>query len=897
MAKSRIRVFELAREIGVRSKDVLEKCRAEGLDVKNHMSSLSAGLEETIRDWFSEYEDGNEHTAVETAEHVDLEKAREEAKKTRRKKKKAEEPAAEEAAAEEEETPSEEADAGEAAAEAVTVAETEEGVADEAATGVAEEPVAETAAAPVTEAEEAVAAVEEPAPEGEPAPEEGKLRPAGPQVVPKPAKLEGPRVVRVEEPEYVARPRPRARPRPSKRPPAMPPPQVIKKSAEDEEKDRKTARKGRSRSPRRKGGADDREIQRRIKEWKEQDLQERADRIAGAGTGYYRRRVSRGQSGAKGFGLSGAGIKKGKVDIDEPITVKKLSEKTGIKVSEIIKKLMQAGTMASVNHVIDTDQAQNVVMDHEIELVVAKSFTDKEKLLEKLGKREKGEEVPRATVVTFLGHVDHGKTSLMDYIRDSRVAEGEAGGITQAMGSYRYDMEDRHVTFLDTPGHEAFTAMRSRGANITDVVTLVVAADDGVMPQTVEAINHAKAADVPIVVALNKIDLPNADINKALGQLAEYGLQPQEWGGNTEVIKTSAKTGEGIEDLLDVLTLEADILELKAEVDAPASGYVIEAFRDPSKGVLAKVLNMNGTLKSGDVVLAGTGYGFVRSIYDDWGKVIEEAGPAVPVTITGLNEIPEAGDEYYVVESIDRARTVAQETKERQRKQTLAAASSAPTSLEELFGKLDEQDSEEVALVLKADAQGSLEALKGALEKLSHEEVAVKIIHAGVGGETLSDVNLADVSNALVIGFNVSADQEARKLAEEKGVEILNYNVIYDIVKDVRNLVIEGLAPEIKVETLGQAEVRQTFKISRLGTIAGCYVTDGTINRNARIKVIRDGVVLDDNRTLDSLKRVKDDVREVKSGLECGLKIADFNDIKEGDIIECYQTVEVARTV
>ncbi|MCD4823103.1 MAG: translation initiation factor IF-2 [Phycisphaerae bacterium] len=908
------RVFELARELGVRSKDVLEKCRAEGIELKNHMASLSAGLEETIRDWFSEEAPGTEHTAVETTKHVDLEKAREKAKKTRRRKtkKQLEDEAIAEALAKEQEKQAEEEVAkAEEAATAVAAVEAETPVAEE----VTEQPA--TTAEPVAVAElvaekeePAEEPVEEPVEEPEEEPEEKPIVPAGPQVVPKPAQLQGPRVVRVEKPDYSPRPQPRQsyygetpmmgggrrggsladeRNRTGSGPAAP------VAGARGGAKQGPDAKKGTKRSPRRKTGrtGDAKVVGEKLKEWRNKDLQERADRIAGAGHGLRRRRATV----SRGGHVVSAGAKTGKVEIEEPITIKGLSAVTGIKSTEIIKKLMGMGTMATINQTIETELAETIMLEFDIELVVAKAKTAEDELMEKLQAREKGEMATRAPVVTFLGHVDHGKTSLLDYIRKSTVASGEAGGITQAIGSYRHDFEDKHVVFLDTPGHEAFTAMRSRGASMTDVVVLVVAADDGVMPQTVEAISHAKAAGVPIVVALNKIDVSNANIQRALGQLAEHGLQPREWGGETEVIHTSAETGEGIDELVELLSLEAEILELKAEADAPASGYVIEAQMDPGKGVLTTLLNLDGTLRIGDVIMAGRGFGKVRQIYDDKGKPIKIAPPSTPIAITGLDEVPEAGDRFFVLPDLEKARSVAEERRSMDRARELAAASNAPTSLEELFGKIEAGEIHELPVLIKADVQGSIEALTGSLIKINTDEVKLNIIHTAVGGISTGDVTLAEASGALIIGFNVVADANARRLAEEKGVEIRLYRVIYEIIEDMRKALEEGLTPEIKEESLGRAEVRQVFKISRLGTIAGCYVVEGVAQRNAKVRIIRNNVVLEDERSLDSLKRIKDDAREVKAGLECGLKVAGYDDIKEGDILEFYKKVEIARTL
>jgi translation initiation factor IF-2 len=587
----------------------------------------------------------------------------------------------------------------------------------------------------------------------------------------------------------------------------------------------------------------------------------------------------------------------GKVEIEEPVTIKNLSAVTGIKVADILKKMLSLGMMATINQVIDRETTELIMADYPIELVVKEAKSAETVMLEKLDAREKGDLSARPPVVTFLGHVDHGKTSLLDCIRKTRVTAGEAGGITQHISSYRYDNDEKnvHVVFLDTPGHEAFTAMRARGANMTDVVVLVVAADDGLMPQTIEAINHAKAAKVPIVVALNKIDVPNANIQRALGQLAEHDLTPREWGGNTEVIRTSAITGEGIDALVETLSLEAELLELKAEKDGPAAGYVIEAEIDPGFGVLTRILILDGTLKLGDILVAGKGVGRVRTLRDDLGKTIKEAGPATPVEVAGLSELPEAGDRFFVVPTLDEARNVAEQRQEYNRTKELAAV---PThSLEALMGQIEAGETKELSLILKADVQGTIEAITGSLKKLGNNEARVRILHTGVGGITTGDVTLAEASKAIIIGFNVVAAAGSRQLAEAKSVDIRLYRIIYDIIEDVRRVLEEGLAPEIREEVLGRAEIRQVFKVSRVGAIAGCYVTDGIARRNAKVRIIRDNVVLEDGRTLESLKRFKDDAREVRSGMECGLKIAGYDDLKEGDQLEFYQKIEVARTL
>ncbi|MGC9453225.1 MAG: translation initiation factor IF-2 [Phycisphaerae bacterium] len=911
------RVFELARELGVTSKAVLDKCRAEGLDIKNHMSALSAGLEATVREWFVNPGGG---TAVEVAEHVDLEKERKKAQKQQRRRKKskteeAEEQTGEEAAAEQQPEEGEEQAATAAVAEAPP-AEAEQPTAEaEQPTEAAEAEEKEEAEEPEVEepkpeqppeagkveeeAEKAQKQPEEEPAEGEKEQEEEKeekpVGPAGPQVVPRPVKLKGPRVVRVERPEAVERPpRSRGGPRrggcggaPATAGTEAPPAPARKgKGGETEEKE---SRRSKRRSPRRRGrSADSGE---KIREWRDQDLAERSERLAAAmGGGLRRHRASVRRGGQE----SGPSVRQGKVEVEEPITIKNLSAATGIKSGDIIRRLMSEGVLATVNQVISADQAHAIAADYDIELEVKGGETAEDRLKERFEQRKEGK-TPRAPVVTMLGHVDHGKTSLLDYIRHTAVAAGEAGGITQHMGAYRLDQGESHVVFLDTPGHEAFTAMRARGANMTDVVVLVVAADDGVMPQTIEAINHARAAGVPIVVALNKMDVPNANEQRALGQLAEHGLQPQEWGGEVEVIRTSAETGQGIDNLVETLSLEAELLELKAEPDGPATGFVIESEMDPGLGVVARLLVRDGTLRQGDVVLAGSSYGRARQIRDDRGREISQAGPSSPVEISGLDEVPVAGDRFYVLEDIDEAREIAEQRRDRTRQKQLRG--SRGQSLQDLLSQIEAGESTQLPLIVKADVQGSIEALVGQLEKLGTDEVSVNILHRAVGGITTSDVTLAEASGALIIGFNVVADADARQLAEAKGIDIRTYRVIYDITEDIRKALEEGLAPEVREETVGRAEVRQTFKVSRLGTIAGCRVSDGVAARNAKVRVVRDNVVIADERNVESLKHYKEDAREVRSGMECGVKVAGFDDIQEGDVLEFYRQVEVSRTL
>jgi translation initiation factor IF-2 len=508
-------------------------------------------------------------------------------------------------------------------------------------------------------------------------------------------------------------------------------------------------------------------------------------------------------------------------------------------------------------------------------------------------------------VVTFLGHVDHGKTSLLDRIRRTRVVEGEAGGITQHIGAYRLEREGFAVTFLDTPGHRAFTEMRARGAQLTDVVVLVVAADDGVMPQTVEAINHAKAAGVTIVVALNKIDLPNADPNKVLGQLAEHELVPQEWGGDVDVIRTSAVTGDGLTELVDHLGMLSELLDLKADPTVPATGTVVESNMQEGVGVVARVLVQEGTLRPGNILVCGPGYGRVRSLTDDRGQRVAEAGPSTPVEVAGLDALPAAGDHFYQVKTLAEAKEAARETQQSLREQSLAAIRK-PRSLEEMFRERQEGQIPELRVILRADVQGSLDAVQKSLAEIPRDEVKLHLLHAAVGGITEGDVVLAAASDAIVVGFHVVPDPVTERMARDSGVDIRLYRVIYDLLDDIR-MALEGLLePERNEETRGRAEVREVFRISRVGVVAGCYVTEGTIARSHHLRVIRDGRIVlpteEDlrkgrHREVGSLRRFKEDVREVRNGLECGIRVAGYDDLKSGDIIEAYEVVEVARTL
>jgi translation initiation factor IF-2 len=554
---------------------------------------------------------------------------------------------------------------------------------------------------------------------------------------------------------------------------------------------------------------------------------------------------------------------------------------------------MKLGQMVTINQQLDQETAMILVEEMGHKAFAAK-LDDPDAFLVEEQAAASGEVLPRPPVVTVMGHVDHGKTSLLDYIRTSRVAAGEAGGITQHIGAYHVETPRGVITFLDTPGHEAFTAMRARGAKATDIVILVVAADDGVMPQTKEAIHHAKAAGVPIVVAINKIDKPDSNLERVRSELVAEEVVPEEFGGDAPFVSVSAKTGQGIDALLEQLLLQAEVLELKAPVEAPAKGLVVEARLDKGRGPVATVLVQSGTLKRGDIVLAGGTYGKVRAMLDENGKPATEAGPSIPVEIQGLTEVPGAGDEFMVLPDERRAREVAAFRSGKYRDVKLAKQQAA--KLENMFENMGAGAAQMLPLIIKADVQGSQEALAASLLKLSTDEVKVQIVHAAVGGISESDVNLALASKAVVIGFNVRADAGARKLAESNDVDLRYYNIIYDAVDEIRSAMGGMLAPEQREEALGTAEIRTVFVASNIGTVAGCMVTSGVVRRNARFRLLRDNVVIYTGE-IESVRRMKDDVREVKEGFECGIKLKNYNDIKEGDQLEVFEVKEVARSL
>jgi len=971
------RVFEIAKELDVQSKAIVEKCQAEAIPgIKNHMSSVSAGLEATIREWFSS--GGSEAseeaatrggTAVETSAKVDLTKARATKKRAAKKAARKRTAAKKAEPAEPAETSAQPAASAPAAAPPASGAETDAGgdgpagvetsaVSDmpergapakpqgDALMPAAEAPAAsdETTADATTDEADTTgedaggAAGTQAAPDAKPSArpaERPKHRtpqmnvPKRPDVVSPqgksidafkktPAKLSGPKVVRVEAPDVVQAPRQRR-----ERGPAMPtsrgprggggagagagfaPPELPvddRRGGPGRGNRRRTTGRGDESSSTKKrgkgggaggGGA-----------WRYQDLLEREERLSRSeGFLRQRRRDQKMKSGPSQKAETAAQTG-GTVKITAPFTIKELSAATGVKSSEIVKKLFLEGVMVNPNNAIEPEKAQELMLDWNIELDVQEQATGEKAVIEEFEKRETHEERARSPVVTILGHVDHGKTSLLDRIRKADVAAGEAGGITQATSAFSVDIETqeevaeqlKRICFLDTPGHEAFTEMRSRGATMTDIVVLVVAADDGVMPQTVESINHAKAAGVPIVVALNKIDIPGVDndtnIQKIYGQLVEHGLNPTAWGGDTEVIKVSAEKNIGVDSLLETLALTAELLELTADFGGAASGTVIESQMIEGRGATANLLVQQGQIEVGNFVVAGRAYGRVRDLTNDRGERVQSAGPSEPVQLSGIDVLPDPGDKFYVVQSLRRAEQAAEQRRDEERQRSLAQPK---MTLDSMFAQMTEKEKQELLVVLKADVQGSIDAIKKSIEDISTDEITVRVLHSAVGGITESDVTLAAASEAIVFGFNVIPSAKARQQAEQKGVELRAYRVIYDIVDDVKKAAAGLLSPEVREEVLGHAEVRKVFKVSGVGAVAGCYVTDGVIERNAFIRVTRDDIVIEQDRLLEQLKRFKDDAKEVRNGQECGMKIVGYDDIKEGDILECFRKTEVAR--
>ena len=940
---TKVRVSQLAKDLGVATKDIIARCETEGIpDVKQPQSTISMGLALTIREWFGggvAVEDApaqvvaSKTTAGKSSE-VDQAEGDEPAKKVSAKKLAARPTAPKP-------TPVVRKAAPKVAAESAAVVdhgavETEAKPAKKGAISKAPEAdegdqvqVSPTQDAPKahavkqahpTDASPSIAPVAPPKTFLRPGPpaqanvptRPTDVRPVGPMLQqPIKTSLSGPRVIRVETPDVIPAPRPRSTPgagqgtfRPGPRfggggagvsggsgAPASGAPTGASARAPDRNKRRVSATDTRGRT----GGESP------ASERSKQDIKEREDRMSS--TGFFRknRTVTTNKKSSFQQPTRQQGPVTGVVKISEPINIKELSSVTGVKAGDILKKLFMKGTTATINSVITSDQALETMLEFDIELVIEEARSAAEIIEAGFKERVRSDERPRSPVVTIMGHVDHGKTSLLDRIRNANVAAGEAGGITQATSAFQTPVkagdEDRVITFIDTPGHEAFTNMRARGAKVTDIVVLVIAADDGVMPQSVESINHAKAAGVPIVVALNKIDKPEAtekNIQRINGQLAEHGLNPVEWGGSTEVIKTSAAKNTGIQELLDVLDYQAQLLGLKADYKGLAQGTVLEAQLVEGRGAVARLIVQEGTLNRSDFVVIGRAFGRVRDLVNDKGQRVDSAGPSTPVAISGIDMMPDAGDKFFCVKSLPDAEDAAHERRRIERERELAAPK---ITLDNIFEHMGKEQVKELGLLVKADVQGSMETLRTVLGKIKTDEVAVNVRHSAVGGINESDVSLAEATGSIILGFNVTSSSKARALAERKNVEIRLYEVIYELVDDVTQAASGLLTPEIKLEVLGHAEVREVFKISKVGMIAGCYVTDGVVERNAQIRVTRDGIVIEKDRRLEQLKRVKDDAKEVRAGMECGMKIVGYNDIKTGDVLECYKTSSVTRSM
>ncbi len=961
-----IRVHELAKELGVKSKEIIAKCEAEDIPgVTNHMSALAIGLAETIRQWFGDadtsasaakaaQEAAAGGSVATVAKTVKKSAAKKKARKASPKKKAASKKtttktvAAEATSDEPSDAPTVETTVDTASpttseltaaappADAPPATPTDPDASDPPAEAEMEtEPAPETPAVAAAAPDAGDSTSDDDAPASETGGGDGEDDKAEPVMnvpdrpkevkqlgrrlaAPAKTKLAGPKVIRVEAPDPV--PAPRSSSRRTGGAPGIgrggprtgrgigvggpPPPE------EGPGRDARGGRGGSSRrNKRRSASARDEGPRARTtgsgtgapRNWREQDLIEREQRLQSS-RGFIksarRDKFKRQSSGGKAAVPKQSG---GVVKVSEPLTIKELSAATGVKGAEIVKKLFMKGQMVTINSAIDSESAMELMLEHGIELEIEEQKSAEEQIAETFEQREMSDERRRPPVVAILGHVDHGKTSLLDRIRNANVAEGEAGGITQATSAFQVRVkageDDKMITFIDTPGHEAFTEMRARGAKVTDVVVLVVAADDGVMPQTIESINHAKAAEAPIIVALNKIDKPeatDANIQRILGELTEHGLNPVEWGGDTEVVRTSAIEGEGVQELLDTIDFQSELLELSADFDGAAEGAVIEAKMAEGRGAVASLLVQQGRLQKGQYVVVGRAYGRVRDIMNDRGQKIDEALPSMPIALSGINEVPDPGDKFFVVKNLRDAEAAATERRAAEREKSLATEK---VTLDNIFDKLKESERKELPLIIKADVNGSVETLIATLKKITTEDVAIAIKHSAVGGVNDSDVLLAEASGAIIIGFNVTTSSKSRKLAEQKGVDIRLYDVIYDITDDVTRAAEGLLEPEHKLEVLGHAEVRQVFKVSKVGMIAGCYVTDGVVERNAQIRVTRDGIVIEKDRRLEQLKRFKDDAKDVRAGQECGMKIEGYDDIREGDILECYKTLEVRRTL
>ncbi|KPJ76998.1 MAG: translation initiation factor IF-2 [Deltaproteobacteria bacterium SG8_13] len=860
-----IRVYELARDLNMTNKVLLDKIRDMDISVKSHMSSLD---EEAVVRIKANLFGKTEEAIVETRIKPTVIRRRRETVETA-------------PPAELEGPPEAEADADmeAAAAEPAEVPGTEETapVPEETAEEqqVSETPPeempAETATAePSAAAEEAK--LKKPA-------RKRKKKEAAAKIIKLPIAPKEPPPA--EEEQETARPSKQAVKFEAARP--LPVPGEAPAAGETAKDARKKKKK--------RGEEDDRD-RRLIKKKAAFRRKEIVEGAALYGRGHRARKGKKGvkaKSGAYGqkTQITVAKAIKRRIKIDDSILLADLAKRMGIKSGEMIQVLMSMGVMATVNQTIDFDMATLVAAEFNYE--VEKARFEEETIL-KVEKDAPEKMVERPPVVTIMGHVDHGKTSLLDVIRETKITDIEAGGITQHIGAYYVETEKGKIAFLDTPGHEAFTAMRGRGAKVTDIVVLVVAADDGVMPQTTEAVNHARAANVPIIVAVNKIDKDNADPERVYRELAEQGLSAEEWGGDTIFVKVSAKKKTGISDLLEMILLQAEVLELKANPDKRATGYVVESKIDPGRGAVATVLVQEGTLKVGDAVVCGVYHGKVRAMLDDRGDLMETAGPSIPVEVVGLSGVPMAGDQLVVLDDEKNAKQISEHRIQKQRSKELAKSSRL--SLDKLYEKMQEGEVKDLNLIIKADVHGSIEALADSLTKLSNEEVQINIVHSATGTITESDISLASVSDAIIIGFNVRPTSKVTAMAHEEGVDMRFYNVIYNVIKEVKDAIAGMMASTFKERPLGRAEVREVFHVPKIGAIAGCYITEGKIERGRLMRVIRDGIV-DYESKVGSLRRFKDDVKEVQSGYECGIGIENYNDIKVGDVLECYYLEEI----
>jgi len=835
---ARLRVYELARDLNMTNKVLLEKLNNLDISVKSHMSALDDDDISIIKTSFFGTQK-KESTVEETRIKSTV---------IRRRRKKVQ-------------------------VEASATPDAEPEDADDAAE-VAEESVAEG------ETPEEFEAEEKPAVKETKKPKKATKKGTSAKIIKLPLKPpEKPLKEKKAEPKK-AKAKVAGRPTGRKAAAARPPKEI--EPAATETKKRK--RKKKYEEP----DVDKKFLKKKIS-FKKKAVVEGQDLYAGGYRPRKQRKLGRGKkpTGGQKTQITVAKAIKRRIKIDEAVMLSELAKRMGIKASEIIKSMMAMGSMATVNQTIDFDTAALIAGEFDYEVERA-SFEEEAILKQETDDPEKL--VPRPPVVTIMGHVDHGKTSLLDVIRKTRISEMEAGGITQHIGAYHVSTDKGQIAFLDTPGHEAFTAMRARGARVTDIVVLVVAADDGVMPQTTEAINHSRAAGVPIIVAINKIDKQNAEPEKVKRELAEMGLTPEDWGGDAIYVDVSAKQAEGIDELLEMILLQAEILELKANPDKLASGHVVEAQIDSGRGAVATVLVREGTLRAGDSVVCGMHHGRIRAMLDDRGNQLESAGPSIPVEIVGLSGVPMAGDEFLALKDEKNAKQVSEHRQQKQRSKELAQSNRL--SLDKLFERMQEGEVKDLNLIIKADVHGSIEALSDSLTKLSNDEVNVNVVHSATGTITESDISLATVTNAIIIGFNVRPSPKVQSLANEENVDMRFYNVIYDVIKDVKDAMVGMMASTFEERILGTAEVREVFQIPKVGNIAGSYVTDGKMERSQKMRLLRDGVVVFEGKN-SSLRRFKDDAKEVQAGYECGIGIENFNDIKVGDTIDCYYLEEI----